>query len=134
MNVNVKHLAMAGGVAIATLAASVSTGMTPPPQMTAVAGTVAGVATLLLVVKRARTIGGLMDSPEYEGPAGHRKVGALVRRNSRAQIAGGLVMPTSLIGVALGTEPAALAAVAATTGLAALCYMTSSSVRLPKTP
>ena len=131
---NIKQTDLAAGAAVITLAAAAATGITPAPEITAAAGTVAGVATLMVVVKRAREITRLMDSPEYEGPAGHRKVGALVRRNSRAQIAGGLVMPTSLIGVALGSEPAALAAAAATAGLTALCYMSSRSAGLPGTP
>lgn len=134
MNINVKQLATAGGVAVATLAAAASTGITPAPELTAVAGTVAGVATLLLVIRRARTINGLMASPKYEESTGLRKLAALTRRNSRAQMAGGLVMPTSLVGVALGTEPAALAAAAATAGLTALCYMSSRSAGLPGTP
>lgn len=62
---NIKQLAAAGGVAVATGAAAVSTGITPAPELTAAVGTVAGVTTLLLVIRRARAITDMMDSPGF---------------------------------------------------------------------
>lgn len=123
---NTKQLTLTGGAEAATLAAAASTGITP-----AAVNSVAGAMTLLAVVRRARAIGGMAAAPEREGPTGLRKLSSLTRRNSRAQPAAGPVMPMSLIGVPFSTAPAAAAA---TAGLAALCYTTSRSARLPGTP